>query len=63
MSPDGRLAETSIPWFGTDHRQTALASTGDSTVLLVHMKATSSLRSALYGRFVPPRRRAAGRSE
>jgi hypothetical protein len=44
-------------------RENALASAGDGTVLLVFSAPTRTIRVALYGRFLAPRRRAAGRPE
>jgi hypothetical protein len=58
ISPDGTLAQGTVPQAGWGLPENALAVSGDGTVLLVHSARRQSLRVALHARTIAPRRRA-----
>lgn len=59
ISPAGAVGWSPIPSFFSPAENT-LAASGDGTALLVYTAQTRSFSGALYGRFIAPRRRAAG---
>jgi hypothetical protein len=63
ITPDGTIAPSSLPSFLYDRPENALAAAGDGTALLVYSVPTRTIRVALYGRFLAPRRRAAAHPE
>ena len=63
ITPGGTIAPSSLPSFLYDRPENAVASAGDGTALLVYSAPTRTIRVALYGRFIAPRRRATAHPE